>query len=464
MRIGTIAALTAVAACIRPSPPPAGSGAAQASAPSPVQSPSSAALRDSIAPRVDHHQHLVSPAGADWLYHRAMPHVDVPADVGSLLRERAARWNDSTALAGLYSETSTFFSSSAAGTSAASGRAEVASRASRVFGRPFRMTPFAYFERAGVGHVAGFLTRGEGRAARHFGHFYLELGRGSGEAPRITVESLTFPAPPGQPTIDGAQLVAKLDEAGIGRAVVLSDAYWFDSAADSATPRSYDEVRAENDWTAAQAGRFPDRLVAFCSFNPLREYALAELRRCASTLRMKGLKLHFGTSGVNLLDPAHVQRVRRVLEAANTLRMPIVLHVRGDAGYGRPHAEVLLTRLLPAAPDVPVQIAHLWGGGTLSSDALAVYAEAVAAGERSTRNLYFDVSDAAAVAGGSPQRLREIASRMRQIGLARILYGSDAVGLYHPAPREAWAEFRANLPLTAEELAAIADNVAPYLR
>ncbi len=115
-------------------------------------------------------------------------------------------------------------------------------------------------------------------------------------------------------------------------------------------------------WTAQQVARFPDRLAAFCSFNPLAEYALAEFDRCASDSRFRGLKLHFGMSVVDLKNPEHVEKVRRVFEAANRRRLAILVHVRADPTFGREYAEILLSQLLPAAPDIPVQIAHLWGG------------------------------------------------------------------------------------------------------
>lgn len=108
----------------------------------------------------------------------------------------------------------------------------------------------------------------------------------------------------------------------------------------------------------------------------------------------------------------------------------------------------LATLALFAAGSAPdrrriVQIAHLWGGEACSDSALAVYADAVSAGHSATKNLFFDVADAAAVAGGNEETLRSIG---------------------HPAPREAWAMFRTRIPLTDEELRTIASNVAPYLR
>lgn len=53
-------------------------------------------------------------------------------------------------------------------------------------------------------------------------------------------------------------------------------------------------------------------------------------------------------------------------------------------------------------------------------------------------------------------------TRMREIGLGRLLYGSDGAVPGH-GPREYWASFK-TLPLTEAELRAIASNVAPYMQ
>src|SRR6185295_5453421 len=76
-------------------------------------------------------------------------------------------------------------------------------------------------------------------------------------------------------------LVRLLDLAGIGRAAVFSVAYQFGNPNRPRVADEYAQVRAENDWTSLQVGRFPDRLVGFCGVNPLKEYALAEISRCA---------------------------------------------------------------------------------------------------------------------------------------------------------------------------------------
>jgi hypothetical protein len=77
--------------------------------------------------------------------------------------------------------------------------------------------------------------------------------------------------------------------------------------------------------------------------------------------------------------------------------------------------------------------------------------------------LYFDVADAALVAS-TPELAQVVADRIRQIGLDRIFYGSDAAFGNHPDPRGSWAAFRKGIPLSAAEFEKIARNVAPYLR
>ena len=56
-----------------------------------------------------------------------------------------------------------------------------------------------------------------------------------------------------------------------------------------------------------------------------------------------------------------------------------------------------------------------------------------------------------------------VATRIRQLGLQRVFYGSDGAAGEDLRPREAWAAFR-KLPLSEEEFATIASNVAPYMR
>jgi predicted TIM-barrel fold metal-dependent hydrolase len=150
--------------------------------------------------------------------------------------------------------------------------------------------------------------------------------------------------------------------------------------------------------------------------------------------------------------------------------MAIVVHMRSTISkkrpYGAAYARAFLDELLPAAPDVPIQIAHLTGAGSydepLVDEALGVFVDAIAKGDARVTRLYFDVSGVAGL-GEWKTKAPRIATRIRELGVARVLYGSDGATGGHATPQEAWKFFR-QLPLTAAEFRNIETNVAPYMR
>jgi predicted TIM-barrel fold metal-dependent hydrolase len=93
---------------------------------------------------------------------------------------------------------------------------------------------------------------------------------------------------------------------------------------------------------------------------------------------------------------------------------------------------------------------------------MAVLAGAVQQRDRRTSHLWFDVTTVVD-RDISPVQAALVAKRIQQVGVDRILYGSDAAVGDNLRPREGWAAFR-RLPLTEAEFARIARNVAPYLR
>jgi predicted TIM-barrel fold metal-dependent hydrolase len=146
--------------------------------------------------------------------------------------------------------------------------------------------------------------------------------------------------------------------------------------------------------------------------------------------------------------------------------MAIVVHMRANTSQpmGRAEALLFLNELLPAAPDVTVQIAHLGGAGgveaSIVEDVLGVFADAIATGDRRVQHVWFDITSV--VMTLTPTQATRVVERIRQLGVQRMLFGSDA-----PAPnnvlRLTWAAFR-TLPLSDEEFRTIERNLAPYLR
>lgn len=406
-----------------------------------------------VAPAADHHQHLISAEAAKLQALLPLPAVAAPPDVAQLLAGRAAHWNDKKALQDLFTDDAVVYTID--DHTWIKGRAAVADYLGGRFARPYSVTPIAVQLDGNGGHLAGYFTRGD----KHFGEVQMSLRKGSDGTWRIAAETPVFPGPQPREEYTAQQLIANLDAAGIPRAVVLSTAYWFGSPMHPNVENELAKVRAENDWTAEQVLRYPGRLIAFCSMNPLKDYALGELERCAKSGRFKGVKLHFGNSGIDLKNAQHVAAMKEFFRAANRLRLPIVAHLWTlDRSYGREHSEVFLNELLPEAPDIVVQVAHFAGGGPGYTDAaMEVFADAVEKGDPRTKNLYFDV---ATVADEQPDaELKRFAARIRQVGLKRVLFGSD---LGPPYARQEWLTFRTTVPLTDDEMRTIAENVAPY--
>ena len=76
----------------------------------------------------------------------------------------------------------------------------------------------------------------------------------------------------GVPTAGAEDLIEQLDAANVKKAVVLGLGYW--------TLPDDSNAAAENDFTASEVAKFPERLIGFCGINPLYDSALAELERC----------------------------------------------------------------------------------------------------------------------------------------------------------------------------------------
>jgi len=78
------------------------------------------------------------------------------------------------------------------------------------------------------------------------------------------------------------------------------------------------------------------------------------------------------------------------------------------------------------------------------------------------RRLYFDVATTV-TADFTPAAGGLVAKRLRQIGLKRVLYGSD---LTPPGGsiRAGWEIFQSKVPLTNAELRAIASNRTSFVR
>ncbi|WP_413670381.1 amidohydrolase family protein [Mucilaginibacter sp. Mucisp86] len=236
---------------------------------------------------------------------------------------------------------------------------------------------------------------------------------------------------------DADTIIKRLDRAKFYSAWIISNAYWFGSPA-TPVENEYEEVKKQNNWIVVQAERYPDRLKAFMSVNPLKPYAIGEIERCAGSKRFTGLKLHFANSKINLFDKAQVKQLQNVFAVANKYHLLLLVHFRdGQKWDGAANTEILLKQILPFAGNTKMVIAHMagWGGYDRQTDkALSLIAAYLHSGK--TPHLYLDVS-AVFPLGSDKDPVKPIKGRVawapltalkkqiEKIGTDHIVFGTD---------------------------------------
>lgn len=293
----------------------------------------------------------------------------------------------------------------------------------------------------------------------------------SADASRQLEIAIGRPVPPF--TVE--DLLPVLDRDGVERAVALSAAYLFgrSNASSEANARL---IAAENDWFAQQIEKHPDRFVGFFSVDPLLPSACAEIERCASAGVLGGLKLHLANSRVDLRNRSHLEMLASVVDAADTHRLPVVVHLRTTRhDFGREDAQAFIEHVLHEAPEVSIQIAHAagWGGYDAATHAaLGAFFDRLAAPD-APQGVFFDLSAVVRPApetksGGKGEsawsresRYQKLVEHLRRIGLEGVLFGTDWPDW---TPGSYAEDLLSQLPLEANEFDRIFSNRAPWLR
>jgi predicted TIM-barrel fold metal-dependent hydrolase len=239
---------------------------------------------------------------------------------------------------------------------------------------------------------------------------------------------------------DSAYLVPDRLMAEVGRAILVPMGHAYGNselraALELSVSEEEQRVARENDHLLAQAARFPDRAVAFCSAPALRPYALRELTRCAAA-GGGGIKLHLAASEVDLREPDHLQALATIAAWAAERRLPILLHLdTQQRGTEVEHVTDFLHAVLEPHPDLVVVIAHLGGSGGYGRWTQAVFKtinEWLASQGDTAPRAYFDLSavvlaeESEGVPATTDAEAERLAQDLRSVPIDRLVFGSDA--------------------------------------
>jgi predicted TIM-barrel fold metal-dependent hydrolase len=268
-----------------------------------------------------------------------------------------------------------------------------------------------------------------------------------------------------QPSVEGKDIIALLDFTGTEKAVLLSVAYFF-AMPDLEFENEQQRVRSENNYVAEQAEVNPNRLIPFCSVNPLSDYAIDDITWCGKDGRFAGLKLQLANSDVNLRNKQHVEKLKNVFKRAGELDLAIIVHLwTRHPEFGSVDTEIFIREILPESQNTTVQIAHLGGPGTYSEVTREVanrFLEFINSNSSISDNLYFDLAEVPLRperASNDEERQKreqanlELANLIRELGTERILWGTDWIAgppevytsiLQWRLPEDLWLEIRSN--------------------
>ena len=216
-------------------------------------------------------------------------------------------------------------------------------------------------------------------------------------------------------------------------------------------------VQRENDYAASQATLGNEmaegvNFIPLGSVNPKKDYALDEIDRCASDLGMRGLKLHFSNSQVDMRDPETQEWVRQVLIRANQRGLYVLVHFGDlnilcgcctDGSELDPEAmigamEAMLTVL--ADDDLNglhIQFAHLTGVGNFPDWTQKTFSMLIDAYKNNSAlrdvEIFVDVAavfstcadTCGTVPGVTDQDLQIMGEMLEMWGFDRVIWGSD---------------------------------------
>ncbi|MCA1186985.1 MULTISPECIES: amidohydrolase family protein [unclassified Saccharopolyspora] len=253
----------------------------------------------------------------------------------------------------------------------------------------------------------------------------------------------------------GEDAVRVLDAAGIGRGVLLSEAYMLGSA---------ELVREENAFNVDAARTSRGRLCACVGVNPFMTSAVDELRHWAGQDGVVGAKLHLANSGFDPQSTDSVDRLVQIVRECRVLDLPLVIHPRHSPDYSREAADVLINGVLCEAEGLPVQIAHAGGWGGLDESTFAAlqgYQDAIEASRPGTSLLQIDLAVVVQAPWADGEKLHRLVEHMRHIGVERFLMGSDWPAIASPGDHNRL--LLGQLPLSESERRTVLKNVANYL-
>ncbi|MCH8207205.1 MAG: amidohydrolase [Chloroflexi bacterium] len=234
-------------------------------------------------------------------------------------------------------------------------------------------------------------------------------------------------------------IVAEMDEAGVDVSVLLMADYHRRLGDAIFSPEGENRVQVQ------MVHRHPDRLISFFGMDPRRPDAAELFEKALVEWGVRGLKLH-PTVGFFPHDRACYPLYEKCVQHG----VPVIFHTGPMPSplYGRYARPTEFDDVAADFPEMTLIMAHS-GQGHIALSHLWIEALAVA---REKPNVILELSLWQIVYKEDPRAfVRSLDQMRREIGVERIVFGSDFPGPRDVLPLDAWVGAIKSLPSLGEE-------------
>jgi predicted TIM-barrel fold metal-dependent hydrolase len=211
--------------------------------------------------------------------------------------------------------------------------------------------------------------------------------------------------------------------------VLISVGYAYKNLNGSQSEKDF--VRKENNLLSEIVKTNPDNLIGFYGIDPLKEFAIEEIKRCDVKLKLDGLKLHLQSNNLNLKDSIHLSKLKEVFQLADDREIPLLIHNNAwDKSFGKEYFKIFKTEILDKYNSLTIIFAHAGDGGgfyQFGFDFLNEFTLYFQNNEDKIKHkIYFELSGVAKVIKYPKEKTHaEFLEIMKKIGYEKFLFGSD---------------------------------------
>jgi len=217
-------------------------------------------------------------------------------------------------------------------------------------------------------------------------------------------------------------------------------------------------LSAENDYLFEAYNLYKERIFPFVGIDPSESYSLEELKRCYFLFDKFGIKLHFHSSKIELLNFVEIERIKPIFQFASSNRIPLLIHFKNhNKNFGKEDVEAFFKNLTNKKNKLTIIFAHTSGDGIINEKTREIATEILKINEEYQQNIYFDISAAIWDKYLNNYELSDKDKRelLNEIGFEKIIYGSDYPATEFESFRQ---RLKYRLNLTDEEFIQITTN------